>query len=162
MLIYYFIHVFRHLLWYIFSHLLKQKYILSNYIMFSLSDWFHEIIQEFTTMASIRRKCLNSPDSFCYICGSFTVPSQRMNISEFVKRAYLAYFKLKVGDQDKSWAPHNVCKPCVENLRQWTKGRRKQLSFGIPMVWREQKSHVDDCYFCLTKLLGIARKLDRN
>lgn len=126
--------------------------------MFSLSDWFHEIIQEFTTMASIRRKCLNSPDSFCYICGSFTVPSQRMNISEFVKRAYLAYFKLKVGDQDKSWAPHNVCKPCVENLRQWTKGRRKQLSFGIPMVWREQKSHVDDCYFCLTKTSGYSKK----
>ena len=39
-----------------------------------------------------------------------------------------------MGDQDKSWAPHNVCKPCVENLPQWTKGTRKQLSFSIPMV----------------------------
>ena len=60
-----------------------------------------------------------------------------MNISEFVKRAYLAYFKLKMGDQDKSWVPYNVCKPCVEDLRQWAKGTRKQLSFGIPMVWWE-------------------------
>ena len=55
-------------------------------------------------MASTRRKCLNSPDSFCSICGSFTVPSQTTSISEFVKRAYLAYSKLKIRDQDKSWA----------------------------------------------------------
>ena len=52
-------------------------------------------------MASTRRKCVNSPDSFRYICGSFTVQGQRMNISGFVKRAYLAYFMLKMGDQDK-------------------------------------------------------------
>ena len=69
--------------------------------------------------------------------GSFTVPSQRMNISEFVKKAYLAYFKLKIGDQGKSWAPHSTCKPCVENLRHCTKGTRKQLSFVIPMVWEK-------------------------
>ena len=42
-----------------------------------------------------RRKCLNNPDSFGYICGSFTIPSQRSNISAFVKQAYFAYFKLK-------------------------------------------------------------------
>ena len=76
-------------------------------------------------MASTRRKCLNSPDLFCYICGSFRVPSQTINISEFVKRVYLAYFKLKIRDQRKSWAAHNVCKPCVENLHQWTKGNKK-------------------------------------
>ncbi|KAI6651114.1 hypothetical protein LOD99_5465 [Oopsacas minuta] len=28
------------------------------------------------------------------------------NITEFVDRAYHAYFKVKLGDQDKSWAPH--------------------------------------------------------
>lgn len=105
-------------------------------------------------MASV--VCLNSPDSVCYVCASFTEPSQRMNISEFEKRASLAYFKIKIGDQDKSLAPHNVCKSCVENLHQWTKGRRKQLSFGIPMVWREQKNHVDD--FCLTKTSGYSKK----
>ena len=32
------------------------------------------------------------------------MPSQRTSISEFVKRAYLAYFKLKIRHQDKSWA----------------------------------------------------------
>jgi hypothetical protein len=75
-----------------------------------------------------------------------------------VKRAYLAYFKIKIGDQDKSWALHNVCKPCVENIRQWTEGTRKQLIFGISMVWREPKNHVNNCYFCLTKTSGYSKK----
>ena len=35
--------------------------------------------------------------------------------------AYLAYFKVMLGDQDKAWAPHIVCKQCVEHLRQWKK-----------------------------------------
>ncbi|XP_073399433.1 uncharacterized protein [Dendrobates tinctorius] len=30
------------------------------------------------------RKDLNSSDSFCYICGSFTIPRHRTNISTFV------------------------------------------------------------------------------
>ncbi len=45
-------------------------------------------------MAAARRKCLNSPDAFCYICGSFIVPSQRINISDFVNKVYLVTFKL--------------------------------------------------------------------
>ncbi|XP_069623312.1 uncharacterized protein [Ranitomeya imitator] len=108
--------------------------------------------------SSSRRKCLSNPDSFCYICGVFTIPVQRANISAFVKQAYFAYFKVKLGDQDKPWAPHMVCKQCVEGLRMWTKGTREKLAFGIPMVWREQKSHSTDCYFCLVKTTGFNRK----
>ena len=62
------------------------------------------------------------------------------------------------GDQDKSWAPHIVCKQCVEHLRQWTKKVRKSLRFGIPMVWREPKNNFDDCYFCAVSTKGINRK----
>jgi len=47
--------------------------------------------------------------------------SNRKGISEFVKRTYLAYFKVMLGDQDKAWALHIVCKQCVEHLQQWTK-----------------------------------------
>lgn len=79
-------------------------------------------------------KCKNPPDSFCYICGNFMLPNQRGNISDFIKRAYLAYFGIKLGDQDKSWAPHKACTICVERLRSWTKGSDSKIPFGVPMV----------------------------
>src|SRR6218665_1811587 len=107
---------------------------------------------------SSHRKCLNSPDLFCHICGSFTIPSQRAHISAFVKQAYFAYFKVKLGDQDKPWAPHKVCKQCVESLRIWTKATRDKLTFGIPMVWREPKNHRTDCYFSLVNTQGYNKK----
>ena len=108
-------------------------------------------------MASPRRKCLNSPDLFCYICGEYTITHQRRNIDDFVKKAYQAYFGLKLADQDKHWAPHIVCSKCVETLRNWTKGNR-HMQFGIPMVWRIPQNHHDDCYFCAVKVAGITTK----
>ena len=81
-------------------------------------------------MTSTRRKCLNLTDSFWYICGSFTVPNQRMNISEFVKRAYLDYFKLKMDDQDKSWAPHSHMSKINAN------GQREQgNNYHLTLLW---------------------------
>ena len=105
-----------------------------------------------------KRGCSNDPNIFCYICGSFTLSSQRREITNFVKNLYFAYFKVKLGDQDKSWAPHKVCKSCVESLRYWSQGKDRHLKFGIPMIWREQKNHVDDCYFCLVNVKGYNKR----
>ena len=105
-----------------------------------------------------KRRCTNDPDVFCYICGEFTVKRQRMEIDDFVQMAYLAYFGLKLGDQDKSWDPHMVCKTCKERLRFWTNGERGGLPFGIPMVWREPRNHSDDCYFCVLNVAGLNAK----
>ena len=82
----------------------------------------------------------------------------RQSVTNFVSQAYLAYFGCKLGDQDKEWAPHIVCKCCTEKLRGWTKGKKKGLTFGVPMVWREPTNHFDDCYFCAINLVGINRK----
>ena len=79
-----------------------------------------------------------------------------------MKKAYLVYFGVKVGDQDKNWAPHQVCRTRVENLRQWTKQKRKIIGFAVLMVWREQANHVDDCYFCLTDVAGFNSKSKGN
>ena len=46
---------------------------------------------------------LNNPNVFCYICGESVLQSNSKWISEFVKCAYLAYFKVMLGDQDKAW-----------------------------------------------------------
>jgi hypothetical protein len=54
---------------------------------------------------------------------------------------YYAYFGVK------SWAPHKVCCVCVEDLRKWSKGKKKEFRFGFPVIWREPKNHSDDCCF---------------
>ena len=48
-----------------------------------------------------RRKCQNDPDSFCYIFELYIITKQRVPVSDFIKKAYLAYFEVKLGDQNK-------------------------------------------------------------
>lgn len=104
------------------------------------------------------RKCLNSRDTFCYICGEFTIKSQRRIMTGLVKKAYELYFGCKTGDQDKEWAPHICCARCAVDLRAWLRGTPKAMPFAVPMVWREQRDHVTDCYFCLTNVSGFSSK----
>ena len=105
-------------------------------------------------MESKRRECINDPYRFCFICGSYILQKQRRPVNGFVKKLYYSY--LKLGDQE--WAPNFVCETCLANLRGWSKGKRKSLSFGVPMIWREPKDHVTNCYFCLTKTEGFILK----
>ena len=65
----------------------QDSYVVTSYVVTILIITSLFLLQ---IMADARRKCLNSPDAFCYICGSFTVPSQRMNISDFVKKVLLS------------------------------------------------------------------------
>ena len=98
--------------------------------------------------------CKNNADNFCYICGNVVLQGQKSSITSFVKASYFAYFGIKLGDQDKPFAPHVCCQTCVEYLRRWSKGLIKALPFGIPMVWREGRDHLTDCYFCMTNIQG--------
>lgn len=106
----------------------------------------------------MHHKCKNHPNRFCYICGQAILPNRKAAITSFVKKAYHAYFGIKLENQDKPFAPHICCKSCVESLRDWCKKKRKSMRFAVPMVWREGKDHITDCYFCLTNLKGINRK----
>ena len=115
-------------------------------------------ILQVNEMALTRRSCKNKPDIFCYICSEYTIVPNRNQVTSFVKHAYHSYFGIKLGDQDKAWVPHMVCKSCTEYLCQWTKGKKSCLKFGIPMVWREPTNHVTDCYFCTIDVTGINRK----
>ena len=105
-----------------------------------------------------RRECKNRADSFCYICGSYKFLRQRRHITLFVKRAYKAYFKISLGDQDKKRAPHALFHNCEKMLQDWTKNKRKGLPFAVPMVWWEPKDNVTDCSFCLVITKGIGKK----
>ena len=115
------------------------------------------IVFKTLVMSSKRRHCHNDPDIFCYICGEYMPKGYRFYVRDFTRRAYHAYFGLKLGNQDKAWAPHKVCKHCTETLRLWTQGKVKSMKFGVPMVWREPKNHLDDCYFCMVNMSGWNR-----
>ena len=85
-------------------------------------------------MASSRR-CVNDPDKFCYTCGEFRPKANHKLISDFYKNAYLVYFHVELGEQEKKWAPYIVCKTRLENMRLWTSGRLKWLIHAIQMIW---------------------------
>jgi hypothetical protein len=65
------------------------------------------------------------------------IQKHQRNITGFIRKVYYAYFGVKLGDQDKSWAPYKVCYVCVEDLRKCSKGRKKAFRFGVPMISRE-------------------------
>ena len=52
----------------------------------------------------------------------------------------LHYFDCKIGDQDKSWAPHICCKPCYNGLTAWFNGKKAAFNFAVPVVWREPQT----------------------
>ena len=103
-------------------------------------------------------KGLNHPDRFCFVCGKFTSKKQQRNITHDVKKMYAAYFGCPLGDQDKTWAPHKICKICCLGLNNWLNKRSPSMPFSVPMIWREPKDHCQDCYFCLTKTKGFSFK----
>ena len=121
-----------------------------------------EFVLDLTMASSSRHYCQNKPDSFGYICATYTFLPQKRNITSFVRRAYKTNFQVSLGDQEKKWVPHIVCHNREEMLRDWTKGKRKSQPFGIPMVWREPKDHSTDCYFCLVNIKGVGRKSRQN
>lgn len=106
------------------------------------------------------RKCVNNPDSFCYICGKVTLVSQKRTITPVIKKAYHLYFGCKLGDQQKPWAPHICCTSCSAGLCNWLHGKRRAMPFAVPMIWREPTDHVTNCYFCMVPSIdhGITKK----
>lgn len=104
------------------------------------------------------RFCVNSPDFFCFICGLYSPKSQKKPITPLITKCYRAYFGLDVRNQDKYWVPHMCCFSCHKNLTNWFNGKPTKMPFGQPMIWREPKDHVSDCYFCLTDVKGFSKK----
>ena len=65
---------------------------------------------------NIPRNCVNPTDTFRYICSEMTFKSRRRSFTPLIKKGYEHYFGCKVGDQDKSWAPHFCWVTCVRLL----------------------------------------------
>ena len=102
------------------------------------------------------RKCFNDHDRFCYICGKVNLKERRANITDFVIKAYHAYFGIILGDENNIFAPHISCKTPVDNLQNWNTRKKESLPFGVSMIWQVAKNHLTNCYFCKTNLQGTA------
>ena len=87
------------------------------------------VYEKVVEMSTKQKQCRNNSDVFCYICGEYMMAKYRFNVRDFTKRTYEAYFGMKLGDQDKSWAPHKVCKHCTETLRFWIQGKIISMRF---------------------------------
>ena len=61
---------------------------------------------------------------------------------------------MKIGDQDKSWAPHFCCGSCRSTLEGW-------MPFAISLIWREPTNHYDDYYFCMVDISKYKKTKDR-
>ena len=91
------------------------------------------------------------------MCGDLTFKSQRQNFTPLIKKCYELYFGCKLGDQDKSCAPHICCVTSVRLLTGWKSGSYR-MPFTIPLVWREPTDLSSDCYFCFTNITVITSK----
>ena len=93
--------------------------------------------------------CKYSPDSFCYVCCEFFAKRAKKHcLSNCIcaAEAYLHYFGMPVGDQDKRWATHVICDYCRRTLKGWLRGEKRAMRFAISRIWREPSNHYTDCY----------------
>ena len=74
---------------------------------------------------------MNSADRFFYVCGEVTLASRRCSITRMIKKAYHPYVGCKLGDQDKKWAPHIVCKSCAIHLGGWINRKGMAVPFAV-------------------------------
>jgi hypothetical protein len=86
------------------------------------------------------RKCVNTKSNFCYICEGIKFSLQKRNLMPLMKTAYHHYFGMKVGDQDKSFAPHICCNSCSVILREWLKGKKISIACSTHGLARAYKT----------------------
>ena len=88
------------------------------------------------------------------VCCQFTPKRHGKTSTNFFCEAYEKYFETKVDNLEKAWVPDCICISCATTLSKWLLGKRIRFSISTPMIWKELKDHVTDCYFCLTTTFG--------
>lgn len=59
---------------------------------------------------------------------------------------------------EKQWVPQLFCNVCRTKLYKWSTGEKIYFPFSSQTLWREPQNHIDDCYFCVTNVVGINSK----
>lgn len=100
------------------------------------------------SVETMPRKCKNSPDLFCFVCGDFNPRLSSRKFSPRLLVAYYSYFRFGAEESlSKPWSQGFLCSICSRYLTGSLKGTHTSLPFTMPALWREQQNHVNDCYF---------------
>ena len=102
-------------------------------------------------------------DSFCCVSDKFfakRAENHCLNNCNCAGEAYLAYFGMPVGDQDKRWAPHLIWDYCRRTLEGWLRGEKRSMRFATLRIWREPSDHHTGCYFYVVD--PIKRRKEKN
>ena len=105
---------------------------------------------------AVSRKCVNSSNMFCYVCGEFTQKSLRISITPIVKKKYELCIGCKLGLRN-NWAPQSCYS---RHLHGWLIGMHQSMPSAVPVFWKGQNDHPTDFYFCLTKINGHISKVN--
>lgn len=83
--------------------------------------------QNFKTLC----KCVNSIDNFCYIYGEDVFVPRNARLHHLL----LLFWRVKLRDQDKLWAPRICCIMCSVILHSWLNKKGCSVHFTIPMIY---------------------------
>lgn len=123
---------------------------------FFFFSFFRFILKILIFLTTATRECLNSPDSFCYVCGFYVGLKYVSHKTVKGAKHWTAYICLTWNEHQwprKPCVPHVIlCGSCRANLDAWLRGARKTMPFAVPRVWQESKNLQDDCYFCMTDI----------
>lgn len=73
------------------------------------------------------RRYNNNSYVFFYLCGEYiTKQPSFMSLKELAQ-----FTSMKLGDEVKSQAPHNVCKYQTETLNFWSQNKVNAMKFGV-------------------------------
>lgn len=95
------------------------------------------------------RKCEYDPDTFCYVCGKYTIKKSQKPLTPLIEENYQHYFQRPL-IRSVWWAPAQICSTCYTALNKWSHGNLPSMQFGVPMIWNDPIEHKkNQCYFCV-------------
>lgn len=101
-------------------------------------------IHHHQTLFKMTKHCKNSPDIFCYVCGSFA--TKLINMSSQLKSRSTSWTLDAFSGIQMSLAPHIICSSYSNGLRDGFKKRERAIPFTVPMICRKPKDSFK-CYF---------------